>query len=124
MGELRGRGEVLRIRRYGERWLLTHKSKGSNARHKTRVEIETEVADGAALDRIFRALGFAPSFVYEKRRAEWSDGAGHVVLDATPIGDFAEIEGPADWIDRTAAQLGVRDDDYITGSYASLFEQW
>ena len=56
---------------------------------------------------IFMAVGLAPSFRYEKFRAEWSDGEGHVVLDETPIGNIAEFEGTPEWIDRTAAQLGV-----------------
>src|SRR5690349_6232254 len=68
---LRERGEVLRIRRYGDRWRLTHKSKGSVAKHKTRREIETAVDDGEKLAAVFGALGFSPSFRYEKFRAEW-----------------------------------------------------
>lgn len=121
---LRDRGEVLRIRRYGERWKLTHKSRGSTARHKSRREIETAVDDGEKLAAIFAALGFVPSFRYEKYRAEWSDGSGHVVIDETPIGDLAEIEGPPEWIDRVAGQLGVSPADYITDSYVALFFRW
>jgi len=45
------------------------------------------------MDLILRALGYAPSFRYEKFRAEWTDGKGQVVVDETPIGDFCEIEG-------------------------------
>ena len=59
------------------------------------------------MDAILRALGFSPSFIYEKFRSEWSDGEGQVVLDHTPIGDIAEIEGKSRWIDRTARALGV-----------------
>jgi len=121
---LRQRGEILRIRKYGRRWLVTHKSKGTALRHKSREELQTEVADGASLDRIFRALGFAPSFRYEKFRSEWTDGHGHVVIDETPIGIVAEIEGQARWIDRTARQLGISREDYITLSYGALFEEW
>jgi adenylate cyclase class 2 len=69
-------------------------------------------------------LGFSPTFRYEKYRAEWSDGKGHVVIDQTPIGDFGEIEGPAKWIDRTAKNLGIKSSDYITSSYAELFFAW
>ena len=47
-----------------------------------------------------------------------------MVLDHTPIGDVAEIEGPARWIDRTAKLLGVPQADYITKSYAELFFEW
>ncbi len=55
---------------------------------------------------------------------EWSDGEGHCVIDETPIGNFAELEGSADWIDRVAAKLGVDRSAYITLSYGRLFEQW
>ena len=124
-GVLRSGGEVLRLRHYGEKWVLTHKARGEgDGRHKSRRELETEIGDGAQLDAILRALGFAPSFVYEKFRSEWADATGHGVLDETPIGDFGEIEGPPAWIDRTAAQLGIATTEYITDSYAALFSAW
>jgi adenylate cyclase class 2 len=103
---------------------LTHKAGAAPGRHKVRVETETTVEDGVRMERILRALGLAPSFRYEKFRAEWSQGAGHVVLDETPIGNFGEIEGPARWIDRTARTLGIQPEDYITQNYAGLFLEW
>jgi len=121
---LRKRGDLLRLRKYGSEWVLTHKSKGVAGRHKTRVELETRVADGVKMDLILRALNFQPTFRYEKFRAEWSDGKGHVVVDHTPIGDFGEIEGPARWIDRTAKALGIQRSDYLTETYAGLFFSW
>ena len=121
---LRRRGELLRLRQYGRSWTLTHKGKGKAGRHKSRVETETAVEDGVRLDAILRALGFAPSFRYEKFRTEWSDGRGHVVVDETPIGDLAEIEGDPEWIDSTARRLGVAPSQYITDSYAGLFFTW
>ena len=75
------------------------------------------------MDAILRALGFEPTFRYEKYRAEWSDGTGHVVLDETPIGNFGEIEGPPRWIDRTARLLEfVRRLHHQT--YADIFFAW
>lgn len=121
---LRKRGDLLRLRKYGQDWVLTHKAKGKVGRHKSRVENETAVSDGPRTDKILRALGFVPVFCYEKLRAEWSDGRGHVVVDKTPIGNFAEIEGPPRWIDRTARALRVRSSDYITETYAGLFLAW
>ena len=121
---LRKRGELLRLRKYGEQWVLTHKSKGKAGRHKTRVELETKAEDGLTMDAILHALGYRPSFRYEKFRAEWSDGRGHLVVDKTPIGNFGEIEGPARWIDQTAKQLGIRIEDYLTDTYAGLFFAW
>ena len=121
---LRGRGDLLRLRNYGAEWVLTHKAKGKAGRHKTRVENETRVADGLRMEAILRALEFSPTFRYEKFRAEWSDGKGHVVVDETPIGNFGEIEGPSRWIDRTAQVLQIRRNDYITSTYSDLFFQW
>lgn len=121
---LRKRGDLLRLRKYGEEWILTHKAKGKVGRHKTRVEMETKVSDGGKMEAILRALGFEPTFRYEKFRAEWGDGKGRVVIDETPIGNFGEIEGPARWIDQTAKMLGISRSDYITDTYAGLFFAW
>jgi len=123
-GELHRAREVLRLRLYGGQWRLTHKSPGTAAKHKTRVEHETAVADGDQMHAILIALGLRPSFRYEKYRAEWTDGAGEVVIDRTPIGDLAEIEGEPQWIDRIAKLLDLSELDYITASYAELFFQW
>jgi adenylate cyclase class 2 len=122
--KLRKRGELLRLREYGETWVLTHKAKGETGRHKMRIELETRVEDGQQMDAILRALGFAPTFRYEKYRAEWSDGTGHVLLDETPIGNFGEIEGSPRWIDRTARALRIDRRDYITETYAPMFFAW
>src|ERR1700683_1603617 len=121
---LRARRELLRLRQYGAKWTLTHKSGGIKARHSSRIELETPVDDGKKMDLILRALGYAPSFRYEKFRAEWSDGKGQIVVDETPIGNFCEIEGAPRWIDATAKRLGVNPADYITQNYAGLFLEW
>ena len=122
--KLRRKGELLRLRDYGGTWRLTHKAKVKLGRHKSRGELETGVSDGGKMDAILRALGYSPAFVYEKFRAEWRDGEGHVVLDHTPVGNVAEIEGKSRWIDRIARELGVKPADYITKSYAELFFDW
>lgn len=123
-GVLRARKELLRLRKYGAEWTLTHKSKGEKARHSSRVELETSVANGKKMDLILRALGYAPTFRYEKFRAEWTDGKGAVVVDETPIGNFCEIEGLPRWIDATAKKLRIGPADYITKNYATLFLEW
>jgi adenylate cyclase, class 2 len=123
-GVLRKRKQLLRIRKYGSLCTLTHKSGAKRGRHSSRVELETEICDGSALDGILRGLGYSPSFRYEKFRAEWRDRQGQVVVDETPIGNFCEIEGPPQWIDATARKLGVSAKDYITKNYATLFEDW
>jgi len=122
--DLRAKKQLLRLRKYGSDWKLTHKSGGEKGRHSSRVELETGVDDGKKMDAILRGLGYAPSFRYEKFRAEWTDKKGQVVVDETPIGNFCEIEGPPRWIDKTAKKLGVTPADYITKNYAILFADW
>jgi adenylate cyclase class 2 len=103
---------------------VTHKAKGKAGRHKSRIETEAVLSDGSKAETIFRALGLVPIFRYEKFRAEWTDGNGHLVLDETPIGIYAELEGSSRWIDRMAKRLGLSQADYITHTYAELFREW
>lgn len=125
---MRARTEILRVRNYGGRWSVTHKRLPDNGvgedRHKHRVETETAVADGEVLAEIFLSLGLVAAFRYEKWRSEWTDGEGHCVVDETPIGNFAELEGRPEWIDGVAARLGVAQSEYMTLSYGRLFEVW
>jgi adenylate cyclase class 2 len=126
--QMRARTEILRIRSYAGRWTVTHKrlpdvGPGEDT-HKHRLENETEVADGAALEKIFLSLGLVAAFRYEKWRTEWSDGEGHCVVDETPIGNYAELEGKPEWIDRAAARLCIDQAQYITLSYGRLFDLW
>jgi adenylate cyclase class 2 len=125
-GKLRRRGALLRLREYGPKWTVTYKDKSGpqTGRHKSRREIETQVENGEATGRIVEAIGFSPSFRYEKYRSEWSDSNGHVLVDETPIGNFGEIEGQAKWIDATARQLKISVKSYLKESYAELFAAW
>ena len=125
-GKLRQREALLRLREYGPRWTLTYKDRSGrqSGRHKSRREIETQVENGQAMARIIEAVGFSPSFRYEKFRSEWADSSGHVVIDETPIGNFGEIEGQAKWIDATAKRLNISVKSYLKESYAELFAAW
>ncbi len=125
---LRSKQSILRIRKYGERWLVTHKRLPDDndpaARHKHRIETETYVEDGEAMAVIFSQLGYSPAFTYEKWRTEYADATGHCVIDETPIGLYAELEGPAEWIDATSQRIGLDPAELITLSYGRLFDEW
>ena len=125
---LRSQQSILRVRNYGGQWKVTHKCLPNNhdpaARHKHRDETETAVKDGEAIGHIFSQLGYAPAFIYEKWRTEYSDATGHCVVDETPIGVYAELEGPEDWIDETGRKLGIDASQFSTLSYGRLFDQW
>ena len=129
--DLRKRGELLRLRQYGHLHLLTHKRHPDNedagSIYKVRIETESEISDATALGEIFTRMGYAPVFRYEKFRTEYSDpstGSAHIVIDETPIGTFAELEGPTHWIDRTLVALGISPGDCLTESYGRLFLAW
>ena len=125
---LRAKRSILRIRQYNGKCLLTHKripdSGIGEDRHKHRIETETELSDGEAMAEVFRNLGLVEAFRYEKYRAEWSDGTGHCVVDETPLGTFAELEGVSEWIDRVSIALGVQPHELTTDSYGRIFEEW
>lgn len=127
---LRLRGQIMRLRWYGDRCTLTHKrlpeDNDATARYKTRIETETNVSDCEAMAEVFAQLGYLPVFHYEKYRTEWEsdETSGHLVVDETPIGTWAELEGDPRWIDEMLARLGVGLEESTTASYGKLFLNW
>ena len=129
--QLRAQRQILRLRQYGGRCTLTHKRQAAGAsdtRYKTRIETESGVDDCEALAEVFAQLGYLPAFRYEKYRTEWAmstgGGEGKLVLDETPIGVWAELEGEPAWIDAMLERLGVPADQCMTDSYGKLFLKW
>ncbi|MBN8730570.1 MAG: class IV adenylate cyclase [Acidobacteria bacterium] len=129
---LRRRGELVRVRHYGEQVVLTFKGRGgevagsvAGSLHKHRPEMETVVAHEAPLVAVLHAAGLRPVLRYEKYRTVFvRDGEpGLALLDETPIGPFLELEGPPEWIDRCAAAMGFHVADYLTQSYLSLNQE-
>jgi adenylate cyclase, class 2 len=117
-------GMALRLRQAGERSIITWKGPAAEAGpHKTRPELETTVGSVAVLSDILTRLGYEVVFRYEKFRTEFrrQEALGSIVLDETPIGAFLELEGPGDWIDKAAMELGFSPVSYILDSYASLY---
>jgi adenylate cyclase class 2 len=123
---------ILRVRRYGSRWLLTYKgTPDPDQNYKSRVELETEIKEPRAIQSILEVLGFRPVFQYQKFRVQYrqpvpegrksSGSGGEVSLDETPVGNFLELEGSRAWIDRVARQLGYSRTDYLTASYGALY---
>ena len=99
-----------------------------SGRHKVREEIEVDVADAAILGRIFEGLGMRGWFRYEKYRTTYKLPPSErwakdlvIELDETPIGNFIELEGVPEAIDRAADALGYARHDYILKSYLALY---
>ena len=125
-GELEASGKVLRLRSAGGAWTLTYKGPPIDGRYKSREEIELRVADGASMEQVLLALGYHAGFRYEKYRTVFSRHGepGIVTLDETPMGPFLELEGPGDWIDGTTVKLGFLTKDYVSATYAMLYDQY
>lgn len=124
--DLRNSARLLRLRYVGAEYILTYKGVPEPGKHKSREEIETKIADGAAFAAVLDRLGYSPVFRYEKFRTEYQQrgSKGVATVDETPIGVFLELEGKPGWIDRTARALGYEENDYITASYARLYIEW
>jgi len=123
--DLRARGELIRIRQAGGKSVFTYKGPAIVTRHKEREELEVSVNDPQTLAVILERLGYVPRFRYEKFRTEWvvPGDDGVVMVDETPVGIYMELEGPADWIDNAARNLGYTEPDYLNISYARLYAQ-
>jgi adenylate cyclase class 2 len=119
-------GTLLRLRQTGRRGIITWKGKSNSGPHKSRPEIETEIGSVETMGQILSQLGYEPTFRYEKYRTEFKnrEGGGSIVFDETPIGFYLELEGPAEWIDKTAAKLGFSTADYELKSYGALYRDY
>jgi adenylate cyclase class 2 len=116
-------GRVLRLRRAGERTVITFKGPRQERADgiKSRPEFETELADKDAAEAILAGLGYRKTFRYQKYRETYRWRDAEIVIDETPIGTFLEVEGPAETIHEAARALGRGPGDYVAESYAALF---
>ena len=120
---LRRRRCVLRIRLESGKSLLTFKGPVQPSAMKLREELETTVADGVLLLKMFEELGFHVWFRYEKYREEFAYEDVLIAVDETPVGTFVEIEGGERGVGDTAEALGRSPADYLLDSYRGLFRK-
>jgi predicted adenylyl cyclase CyaB len=94
---LRAQRKLLRLREGGDAPTLTFKGPPRfEAGVKIREEHEVAVIDASRTRLLLAGLGLAPVRRYEKRRETWELEGAEVVLDATPIGNFVEVEAPTE----------------------------
>lgn len=123
-GELRTRGALLRVRKFGRYTIVTYKGPVAfEGNIKKRDEVQTGIESFEHAIQLFDTLGFKPTFRYQKFREVWRLDDVEVVLDRTPIGDYFEIEGALETIRATAEILDMRIEDGIRASYADLYRQ-
>jgi adenylate cyclase, class 2 len=123
-GELRTKGALLRVRKFGRYAIATFKGPMAfESGVKMREEVQTAVESFELAIQLFDSLGFKPTFRYQKFREVWRVRDVEVVLDRTPIGDYFEIEGALDVIRSVAEELGMNVEQGIRQSYADLYRQ-
>lgn len=121
-GELKTKGALLRVRKFGRYSLATFKGPVAfEGNVKSREEVQTGVESFELAIQLFDALGYKPVFRYQKFREVWRLRDVEVVLDRTPIGNYFEIEGPVDVIRAVADELGMNMEHAIRQSYADLY---
>jgi adenylate cyclase, class 2 len=109
-GVLEERAAVLRLRKIGDRTILTYKERlRTDTDIKHRIEHETDVADVDAMERIIQSLGYKLNVVYEKHRKTWHFLDVEVVLDELPFGLYMEIEGEVEAIEAAERTLEIQD---------------
>lgn len=93
-GALDEQNAVLRVRKIGEKAVLTYKRRIHNEFDiKQQIEHETLTDNAAELEKIVENLGFQKKLIYEKRRQTWRFREVEIVLDELSFGVFMEIEG-------------------------------
>ncbi len=124
---LRQSDRILRLRKTVSpdgisRAMVTYKGPATRDGYKSREEIEFDVSDPNTFTLVLHRLGYQPVFRYEKYRTQLRAAGepGIITIDETPIGIYLEMEGPQDWIDSTAARLGLPKTQFLTASYASI----
>ena len=123
-GELRTKGSLLRVRKFGRYAIATFKGPVAfDGNVKSREEVQTGVESFELAIQLFDSLGFKPIFRYQKFREVWRLRDVEVVIDRTPIGEYFEIEGAIDVIRSVAEELGMSMDSALRQTYAELYRQ-
>jgi len=109
-----------------ERVILTSKapspSQLKTSRYKIRAEREqAALASSRRYAKSLIALGFRPTFRYDKFRTTFRLPKLHLDLDETPAGTYLELEGQPKAIDRAAKALGFTKKDYLRATYWDLY---
>jgi adenylate cyclase, class 2 len=119
---LRSHQCLLRVRLADSKCFLTFKGPPrQEGIFKTREELETQVEDAETLLQILERIGMQIGFRYQKYRREFVLDGVLVAVDETPIGNYAEIEGPEEGIRDLAGRMGIAESQFLRQSYYALY---
>jgi adenylate cyclase, class 2 len=117
-----------RLRRDGDQWICTRKSKNVRDAVEESVELEFLVSDGALFDQFARDLGYALLFEKQKTGERWEvEGTTVEVSQVNDLGIFVEVELVLDQhaspAERESARTQVRAVLDLLGIPASAIEE-
>lgn len=113
---------VFRLRSFGEKNLLTLKTKAKGKKgFKVREEINLYFDDFEKMKKILEKLGFFEAFYYEKYRESYDLSGLEISLDRTPVGNYVELEGEYRKILSFLDKMGVKIEQTLSLSYYQLF---
>jgi predicted adenylyl cyclase CyaB len=128
--ELAAAGSLLRLRKEGDRSILTFKRRVGEEGAKVREETEVTVGDFEACRRLLSALGLVETAHVDKLRIVYRLGTASVVIDRhlgelSFIPELLEIEaGSAEEIRSVAARLGFSPDQLRPWGLAELIDHY
>ena len=120
--------QCIRLRRQAragqERAVLTYKGAKQTHDFKKREEVNIEIQDAAAMERVLESLGYHKVLAFNKHRRTSYVNECEVALDELPLlGAFVEIEGPdSAHIAEVQQELGLADVPNVMESYASMIQ--
>lgn len=124
-GALSVKQSILRLRTTADKTVLTYKeSLPGDASVKRRVEHETTIENGSAMNEIVLSLGYKPHLIYEKRRQTWHFETVEITVDDLPFGFYLEIEGEEAAILDAETKLELTDLIAEHESYPALTRQF
>jgi len=123
-GDLGQRESMLRLRRDAASHVTYKGPSTTLGGVLARTEIEFDVSNFAAAQKLIEALGFRSKFVYEKYRTTYALDGLKVTLDEMPYGNFVEVEGKqAEPIQAAAKKLKLDWAQRLPETYISIFRR-
>lgn len=120
-----GRVRVRTLGADGKKVLTYKKPLPSENGAKREIEYEIKFTDETTqIEKILEAMEFIPSTSYERYQTKWVIDGVHVTLDEYPFGDFVEIEGKKEAIEKIALELGFVLSDGLIKPIDTLFQEW
>lgn len=96
-------------------------------RYFNRLEYDIEVEDAKKMAEILSIIGLTEQRILEKYREIWKkddEKELSIVIDSLKFGDYMELEGSEDKIDKMVERLGLSDEKRITLAYWRVYRKY